>query len=111
MPMPLEELYDIIAIYFECFQNATIAARQFALRYPQRRRHGRRLFTNLAIRLRTTGSLLRPAPRRIRTGRTEENVINVLAYVAAHPQLSVRKISRDSGLPKSTVFRILKDRG
>lgn len=109
MPLLLEEAVDIIAIYFECLQNATIAARLYALRYPQRRRYGSRMFTCLANRFRTTGSVLRPLHRRRRTRRTEENVINVLAYVEFSPQLSVRVISRDLGIPQTTVFRILKE--
>ncbi|KAF5285650.1 hypothetical protein FQR65_LT13080 [Abscondita terminalis] len=39
MPLRLQEAVDIIAIYFECLENATIAARLYALRYPQRRRY------------------------------------------------------------------------
>ncbi|KAF5285057.1 hypothetical protein FQR65_LT02370 [Abscondita terminalis] len=75
MPLRLQEAVDIIAIYFECLENATIAARLYALRYPQRRRYGSRMFSRLANRFRTTG--------------TEENVFNVLAYVEFNPQLSV----------------------
>ncbi|KAF5303738.1 hypothetical protein FQR65_LT18963 [Abscondita terminalis] len=59
-------------------QEATIAARLYALRYPQRRRYGSRMFSRLANRFRTTGSVIRPL-----------YVINVLAYVEFNPQLSV----------------------
>ncbi|KAF5283123.1 hypothetical protein FQR65_LT14052 [Abscondita terminalis] len=89
MPLRLQEAVDIIAIYFECLENATIAARLYALRYPQRRRYGSRMFSRLANRFRTTGSVIRPLYLRQRTRRTEENVINVLAYVEFNPQLSV----------------------
>ncbi|CAH1115579.1 unnamed protein product [Psylliodes chrysocephalus] len=103
MPLLLEEAVDIIAPYFECLQNATIAARLYALRY------GSRMFTCLANRFRNTGSVLRPLHCRQGTRRTEGNVINVLAYVEFDPQLSVRVISRDLGIPQTTVFGTLEE--
>lgn len=109
MPLSLQVAVDIIAVYFECFQNATVAARIYALRYPERRRYGSRMFTCLVNRFRTTGSVRPLRRRRSRAARTEENIINVLAYVEFNPQLSVRLISVDLDITKSTVFRILKD--
>lgn len=38
----------------------------------------------------------------------EQNVINVLAYVEIILQISTREISRDLGIPQSTVHRILQ---
>ncbi|KAF5276184.1 hypothetical protein FQR65_LT03988 [Abscondita terminalis] len=51
MPLRLQEAVDIIAIYFECLENATIAARLYALRYPQRRRTPKGLNKNTARQL------------------------------------------------------------
>lgn len=107
MPLLLEEAVDIIAVYFECFGNARIAARVYAERYPQRRRYDSRMFNRLARRFRTTGSIHRPEYRRRRRGRTEENLTNVLAYVQFNPQISIRVIARDLGITRTTVHRIL----
>lgn len=107
MPLSLEEAVDIIAVYFECFGNAVIAARAYAQRYPQRHRYNSRMFNHLAHRFRTTGSIHRPVYRRRRRGRTEENTINVLAHVHFDPQVSTRVIARNLGIARSTVHRIL----
>lgn len=104
------EAYDMLAVYFQCFENACIAAREYAARYPERRHYGRRAFRQLAIRLRQTGSV-RPisVPVRRRPIRNEDNIINVLAYVEANPNVSTMEISLDLGISRTTVFLILKD--
>ncbi|XP_050307004.1 uncharacterized protein LOC126743817 [Anthonomus grandis grandis] len=107
MPISNQEAFNMLAIYFECLQNATIAARAFYLRYPNRPRYHRRVFVRLAQRLLTTGSIHRPAMIRNRQN-NEQNVVNVLASVEINPQISTREISRDLGIPQSTVHRILR---
>ena len=78
MPLTGDEAVDLIAVFFECFQNATIAERQYAIRYPDRRHYGRKIFQRLVQRLRDTGSFSLPKFRKCRsTGRTEENIINM----------------------------------
>ena len=57
MPFTNEEAFDMLRIYFQCFENAAIAFRQYALRYPLRRRHSRMVFCRLALRLRQHGQL------------------------------------------------------
>ena len=109
MPIPNEEYFDMLAVYFECMQNATIAARLYAVRYPDRRRNNSRFFLRLAARLRTTGNVHRPIYRRIRRGRTEENVINTLAYIQFDPHVSIRRISIDLGIAHGTVQNILHE--
>jgi hypothetical protein len=110
MPFTNAEAYDMIRIYFECFENAAIASRQYAMQYPQRSHFSREVFSRLAIRLRETGNV-QPihAPRRNRRTRIEENIINVLAYVQYDPTLSTRNISNDLGIPKTIVHEILQE--
>lgn len=108
MPISNQEAFNMLAIYFECFQNATIAARTFYLRYPNRPRYHRRVFVRLAERLLTTGSIHRPAMNRRNRQNNEQNVINVLASVEINPQISTREISRDLGIPQTTVHRIIQ---
>lgn len=109
MPFTNDEAVDMIAVYFECFQNAAIAEREYAMRYPNRRHYGRRVFPRLVQRLRTTGSFRPRIFRRRRISRTEENVINVLAYIEFNPHVSTRTLSFDLGISRSTVQNILKE--
>lgn len=109
MPFTIDEAVDMLAVYFECFQNQAVAAREYALRYPNRRHYNRRVFPRLLERLRATGSLYRPAYPRRRTGRSEENVINVLAYIEFAPHVSIRTLSLELGITRSTVHNIIKE--
>lgn len=110
MPYSNAEAYDMIAVYFQCFENAVIASREYALRYPDRRHHSRNVFVRLARRLRETGRVQPiPVPVRLRRIRDQNNTINVLAYIAANPHVSVRVISRDLGISRCTVHRILRN--
>lgn len=110
MPFTNEEAFDMLRIYFQCFENAAIASRQYALRYPLRRHHSRMVFRRLALRLRQHGQV-QPTPtlRRNRRVRREDNIINVLAYIHADPHLSIREISRDLGISYGSVQKILMD--
>lgn len=109
MPFTNDEAVDLLAVYFECYQNAAIAERQYAMRYPNRRQYGRRVFLRLVERLRATGSIHRPVFRRRRTVRSEENIINVLAYIQFDPHVSTRTLSLELGIPRTTVQRILEE--
>lgn len=110
MPFTNAEAYDMLRIYFECFENAAIASRQYAMLFPQRRHFSREVFSRLARRLRETGNVQSTqAPLRMRRTRNEENIINVLAYVHYDPTLSTRKISNDLGVPKTIVHEILQE--
>lgn len=109
MTLTNNEAVDMIAIYFECSQNAAIAERQYAARYPDRRHYRRRMFPRLIQRLRDTGSFRCPKRRRRRNGRTEENIINVLAYIEFDRHVGTRTLSLDLGIARTTVRNILKD--
>ncbi|KAJ8914075.1 hypothetical protein NQ315_014269 [Exocentrus adspersus] len=104
-----EEAFDMVGVYFECMRNVTIAARVYAVQYPERRHPNRRVFLRLIHRLRTRGSVHLPVYRRHGRGRTEENTINVLAYVSFDPHLSTRAIARDLAISQTTVRNILRE--
>lgn len=104
-----DEAVDLLAVYFECFQNAAIAEREYAMRYPNRRHYGRRVFPRLVQRLRATGSIHRPVIRRRRTSRSEENITNVLAFIQYDPHVSIRTLSLEFGISRTTVLNILKE--
>lgn len=109
MPFSNEEAFDMLAVFFECMQNANIAARIYAVRYPRRHRFNPKFFNNLAQRLRTTGNIHRPVYRRRGKGRSEENVINVLGYIEFNPHVSTRVLSTELGITKTTIVNILKE--
>lgn len=104
------EAYVMLAVYFQCFENAAMAERVYAANYPDRRHFSRKVFCRLARRLRETGQV-HPisAPRRNRHIRNEINIINVLAYIQVSPHLSTRIIAFDLGISKTSVHRILMD--
>lgn len=104
-----QEAFDMIGTYFECMRNATVAARIYAIQYPQRRHPGSRVFRRLIRRLRTTGNVNLPMYRRRGRGCSEENTINVLAYVHVNPHISTRAIARELGICRTTVQRILTE--
>lgn len=102
------EAYNMLAVYFQCFENPVIASREYAARYPERKHFSRRVFIRLARRLRETGQVLPiQAQNRIRRTRVEDNIINVLAYIEAYPKRSIRDIERDLVISRSVVHRIL----
>lgn len=111
MPFTNEHAYDMLAIYFQSFENAVLASREYAMRYPHRVHHSRKVFQRLARRLRQYGHV-QPVPslRRSRPARTVDAVINILAYVRAEPQISIREIVRDLGISYGTVQRILVEK-
>ena len=108
MPFTNDEAVDMIAVYFECLQNAALAQRVYRARYPNRRLRNARIFPRLVRNLRNTGSF-RPQLRRHSSRTREDNIINVLAYVEFNPHVSTRAMSRALGISRTTILNILKD--
>ncbi|KMQ90923.1 transposable element tc3 transposase, partial [Lasius niger] len=100
----------MLMIYGECRQNAMQAAALYAARFPDRRHFGRKVFTRLANRLRTTGNV-KPEPRQQKQDvlvNNEDMSVDVLAAVTENPHVSTRDIARDRGISQSSVSRILR---
>lgn len=111
MPFTNEEAYDMLACYFQSFENAVLASREYAMRYPHRVHHSRMVFQRLARRLRQQGRVQPVSSlRRPRHARTEDTITNVLAYVHAECHISIREIVRDLGVSYGTIQRILADK-
>lgn len=107
-----ENAFNMLMVLGECQQNHSAAAREYALRFPDRPHPSRKVFERLAARVKS-GKLLPTHNKNeeiARPARQDEASINVLAAIALNPSDSVRNISRDSGIEKSTVQRILHDR-
>jgi transposase len=103
-----DEAVDMLAVYFECLQNAAVAKRVYAARYPNRRLCDVRVFPRLVASLRANGSF-RPSFQRQRIGRTQENINYVLGYIEGNPHVSTRALSLELGISRTTVQNILKD--
>ena len=106
------ELVDIVLAYGEARQNARLAERIYAERFPQRRHPNHRMFVGITQRLRDTGSL-RPnhgrggGPRQVRNRHIVEDAI--LNAVHVDPTISTRRISRLLHVPHSSVWRTIRN--
>src|SRR5580765_4723353 len=105
------EYCDMVIIYGECGENVTVAAQEYAIRFPERRAPNRNVILRLINRIRQTGSVLRIrrsiGAGRERYARTNENEEEVLLMCKEDPSTS--KISRRLNISKSSVQLILKD--
>jgi len=104
-----EELFDMILIYGEFNRNSAKAARQYALRYPDRRHPTRGYIHAVAQVLRRTGSFhptTRPngIVRQIPPARVDV----VRQRITENPHTSIRTISRDIGSNKDVVQKIIR---
>lgn len=103
------EYIDMLLIFGECRKNKHAAQMLYRDRFPERRQPACNTFIYVEKKMRT-GSFpgktkqVHPMPTR-----TEENRINVLAYTGAYPHISVRALSVETGISKSTVQRILSE--
>jgi len=106
------EYFDMIVIYGECGQNAYLAAQEYNARFPERRQIVYGVILRLLYRVRETGRLIRDRhlnviiDRRVRTVRNEEIILQT---VNRAPEMSIREVSREVGIPGSTVHRVLND--
>ena len=105
-----EEAFDIIGVYFECMRNASkrVASRAYATQFSNQRRHTIRVFRRLIDRLRTAGNINLPVHTRRGRGRTEDNIVNVLAYIAYDPHVGTRTLATELGLEHRYVKKTKK---
>jgi hypothetical protein len=107
------EYAEMLILYGECGRSAREAARQYAIRFPQRLPHPNyNVFLRLVSRARDTGSLMPTReeiggpPREARTPETEDAV---LQGFDDNGQISIRTVANMVNTSKSTVQRILRD--
>jgi hypothetical protein len=84
MPYSDEEYLDMVLLYGECNQNATVAAEEYAARFPNRRRPNPHVILRLISRARHKGSLnltlkgVAGAPHTVRVHAMEEAVLEAV---------------------------------
>jgi len=108
-----EEYCDMLLIYGACDGNSYEARRMYIERFPHRRIPNPNVFHRLINRVRTTGSVI-PVRKNVGAGRdftarTYENEEEVLRIAEENPSISIRAMSREIGISKSTVHTILKE--
>lgn len=102
------DIVDILLVLGECQRNYVQASILYAARFPERRHPNDTVIRNIELRGRQ-GKFA----RKRRSILAEDYVNNpqmiaVLAMVHQDPQISLRQIQRELGVPKSTASRYLK---
>jgi hypothetical protein len=100
------EYADIHFVYGFCDDNASAAAREYQLRYPDWTHPERRVFEAVHHRLKETGSF----KSRAHVGRGRRNVQDdevVLDAVNDNLSSSTRRIASQTGRSQSAVWRVL----
>lgn len=104
-----QEKIEMVLIIGECLENCLLASRVYAQRFPTRNHPNRRAFQRLLETFRTTGSVdCTKAKREQPVSGNEINQLNVLCSVIDNPGTSQRKMSRELGVSKRSIGRILK---
>lgn len=106
------EYCDMLILYGECGSNANETARQYVIRYPERRHPNHVVILNLINRTRETGNLLHAV--RINGGCGNQNRVTILEEegilnsVRENPTLGIRSLSSMHERSYTSVQRILK---
>ena len=101
------EIIDMIIIYGSCAENARETARQYGIKYPDRRKPDYKTILSLIARARN-GSLKRKRSKKSFTDDDNTLIVAVLGMVVMNPHISQRQISREINVSYGIVNRILK---
>lgn len=102
------EKCNMLELYLKFNKNSDKALECYIQQFPDRDVPDRRYFLKLYRRLRSNETVF--IKKRIKNDfiLSQETEINVLAYFQVHPNNSVRDLSRESGVSRSTIHKILK---
>lgn len=101
------ELFEIIKIYAKT-ESYSETAKEFRRLFPNSPRLYRMYVQRLVCRLKNTGSLL-PGKRTVNPLIMVSDMdIDILAYFYSHPQTSIRSVVKETNVPYSYVWRLLK---
>jgi hypothetical protein len=106
--LPIDRRVRIVRLYSECGENASETVRLFQEEFPDDS-----MSVPTVIRINRnfdeTGDVKdRARSGRPRTGRSEENQFDVAIRIVQSPEKSTRQMSAETGIPPTTVRRILK---
>lgn len=111
MPYSNAEALDMTNILGECGGQFRAAARLWRERYPDRTPHSFNVFSRLGKRIINKG-IIQPdnnKGKQIRRPARDERTPEVLASARLYPHDSLRRRERDSGISRSTIWRIFRD--
>lgn len=104
-----DERRDMLFVIGESFQNSLLASRVYAQKYPERRLPDKRAFERLKQNFLENGDIsYKKANKKKYITEDEENEHVVISALTENPHISQRKISRDYGISRSSVQRIMK---
>lgn len=102
-----QDFVNLLVIYGECNKVFTRTCDTFATRYPGKPKPSPDIIRRLIFNLTNYGSLKRKIIKTKPVVNKEANEITVLGYFAAFPEASLKDASRDLGLNKMSMQRIL----
>lgn len=103
------EKVDMIFIYRECNNNCRKSLELYKEKFPTRNQPSRMIFSRLVDSLRKTGHF--PDGKHKLHTRNVTNIPaeeNIVTYFIAFPNNSLAKASKDLGIPKTSIHRVLK---
>lgn len=111
MEYTFPEYVDMLLTLGECRGSARAAVRRYGEKFPNRNLPNYKTFLSTERRLREKGTLKANNSERgrQRTRRTIRNIENVLQVVEANSTISTRRLSAQTNISQSVVFRILKE--
>lgn len=107
----ISEQVDMLLVLGFCEGNCLRSVRVYHEKYPNRRTPNHKTFQRIEFRLRETGTLKQNKSNcgRNRNAITPEQEEHVLHMFEDNPAISSRRVSRQLGLPKSTVNRLTRE--
>lgn len=103
-----EEMIKMVYTLGESHGNCLLAARMYAQKFPERRHPQEICFRRLKERFERTGSVKYEKTTRNKTVLNEENELAIALSVTEDPTLSVRAISQNLNIRKSSVGKSLQ---
>ncbi|KAK2577947.1 hypothetical protein KPH14_012171 [Odynerus spinipes] len=103
-----QERIELILIYGEAKRCVREAIRLYTERFPGRNSPSRSSYAKLVKKFEQTGSVINKNRPRCKTVTHETNVRSVIAAIDHNPHISLRQISRELDISKSSISRILK---
>lgn len=98
----------MIYVIGACDENCFLASRVYAQKFPDRRHPDVRSLQNVKERFDRTGSVAYEKKTRSKSVLTEDNELAITLAVVENPEASVRNISRDLEIKKSSVAKCIK---
>ena len=107
MPWTSAERVRMVELYHQT-GSALQARRSFMREGNRRRGPSAKTIVRLVARLRTTGSVVEASRTRLPSPATKRAVKVIRRAIIRNPNLSVRGLARRTGVPRSTVDRVLR---